>query len=302
MRTILSAAGVLLLLSSTTVEAQRFTFDRTFEVGATPALDVTTGRGKISVTAGQTGRIVVHGTVTVRAGVDVPADAIAIAQRVAADPPVTHSADAVRLAAPTDGRVHRAVTVSYEVEVPHATRVTTVSGSGETRVSGVAGPVSVRTQSAAIAIGRLDGSAEVTTGSGGVAADAVGGVLTVTTSSGGITATGIRGGLQARTQSGSVEATMAGAGTVGVHTGSSGVRLRGVAGATTVETGSGRIEVWLAENPRLNLDATTRSGSVDVRALEVDGSVEKRRVVGTIGGGGAQMRLVTRSGSIRVTY
>ena len=300
MRTISIAAGVILLLSSTPVEAQRFTFDKTFEVGAAPALDVTTGRGKISVTAGPTGRIVVHGTVTVRAGADVPADAIAIAQRVAADPPVTHSGDAVRLVTPTDGRVHRAVTVSYEVEVPPATRVTSVSGSGETRVSGVTGTVSVRTQSGAITVARLDGSAEVTTGSGAVTADAIGGGLTVTTSSGGITATGMRGGLQARTQSGAVDATMAGPGEVGVHTGSSGVRLRGVAGATTVETGSGRIEVWLAAPARVTLDATTRSGSVDVRELQVDGSVEKRRVVGNVGGGGAQIRLVTRSGSIRI--
>jgi hypothetical protein len=296
------AAMVLLFLSgSSAAEAQRFNFDRTFEVGAAPAVEVSTDRGTITVTAGAPGRVVVRGTVTVRAGVDVPADAVAIAQRVAADPPVTHSGDLVRLAVPADRRVHRAVTVSYVVEAPPASRVTTVSQSGETNVSGIAGAVSVRTQSAAIAIADLGGSAEVRTGSGAVQADGVAGALRVTTSSSSITASGLRGALHGRTQSGAVAATMDGGGPIDIRTGSSGVRLRGVAGETTVETGSGRVEVWLAAPAHITLDATTRSGSVDVRDLQVDGSVEKRHVVGTIGGGGAQVRLVTRSGSIRVT-
>ncbi len=76
------------------------------------------------------------------------------------------------------------------------------------------------------------------------------------------------------------------------------------AGCEVLEIGGSRgySTIWLAAAARITLDATTRSGSVDVRALQVDGSVEKRHVLGTIGGGGAQVRLATRSGSIRVTY
>jgi Putative adhesin len=295
------AAFALLVLSlAHPALAQRFTFDRSFDVDATPTLDVSTVRGKIAVTAGQPGRVVVRGTVTVRVGVDVPADAVAIAQQAAADPPLSQSDDAVRLATPTDGRVRRAVTVSYEVQVPPVTRVTTTSESGETHVTGVTGPVVVRTQSGAIAVARLGGNADVATGSGAVEVDTVAGILKVTTSSSGIAARAIRGGLYVRTQSGSVEATMAGGGDVDVHTGSSGVRLHGVSGPTAVETGSGRIEIWLAPGVAVTLDALTRSGGVDVRAVKVDGTIDKRHVVGKIRGGGAQMTLVTRSGSIKI--
>jgi hypothetical protein len=280
--------------------AQRVTFDRTFDVGAAPTLDVSTDRGKIAVTAGQSGRIVVHGTLTVRVGLDVPADAVAIAERTSADPPVTHSGDILRLGTPTDGHVRRAVTVSYVVEVPPTTAVSTTSESGETRVYGVGGAVIVRTQSGAIALGQLDGAATVTTGSGSVEVDTVAGALTVSTSSSGILARNIVGGLHVRTQSGSVEATMAGAGAIDVHTGSSGVRLHGVSGPTAVETGSGRIEVWLAAGAGIDLDALTRSGGVDVRAVKVVGVIDKRHVGGAIGGGGPKVRLMTRSGSIKI--
>lgn len=300
-RLLLPTASALVLVSlAVPAEAQRFTFDRSFDVGSAPALDVSTVRGKIAVTVGGPGRIVVRGTVSVRVGVDVPADAVAIAQRTAADPPVATSGDVVRLTTPTDGRVRRAVTVSYEVQVPPATSVTTTSESGETRVAGVAGPVVVRTQSGAIALARLDGNAEVTTGSGAVDVDTVAGTLKVTTSSSGIAARSISGGFHVRTQSGSVEATMAGRGDVAVRTGSSSVRLRAVSGATSVETGSGRIEIWLAPGAAFSLDALTRSGGVDVRAVKVDGTIDKRHVVGAIGGGGAKMTLATRSGSIRI--
>ena len=106
------------LAPTQSVFAQRVTFDRAFDVDASPSLEVSTVRGKMAVGVGQPGRVVVHGTVTVRVGVDVPADAAAIAERIAANPPVTHSDDVVRLSAPSDGPDRRAVTVSYVVEVP----------------------------------------------------------------------------------------------------------------------------------------------------------------------------------------
>ena len=294
-----SVATLLLLALASAAESQSFVFDRTFEAGAAAALEATTGNGKIAVRGGEPGRIVVRGTVTVRAGMSVPADAVALAERAAANPPVAQAGDLVTLATPSDGRTRRAVTVSYEVRVPPATRVTTTSESGATSVEGVTGAVRVRTQSGAISVARLR-DAGIVTGSGSVIADQVNGPLAIETSSGGITATGVGGGFRGRTQSGAVRVSLTGSGPVDVHTGSSGVRLRGVSGATVVETGSGRIEVDLAPGTAAALDASTGSGSVDVRAVPVDGTVENRRVVGAIGGGGARVRLVSRSGSIRV--
>ena len=281
--------------------AQRVPFTRTFEIGASPALEVTTGRGKIAVRSGAPGRIVVHGTVTVRVGADVPADALAIAQRIAADPPVRHTGDIVELTTPTDSRERRAVTVSYEVEVPPSSQVKTTSGSGETSVAAIDGPVSVQTQSAEISVVRTGGATSIVTGSGAVLVDDVTGDVSVKTSSSGITARAIRGGLRVETGSGAVDVSLTGAGPVHVRTSSSGVQLRGLAGAADVDTGSGRITVVLAPATAVRVDLTTGSGSIDVKTLGVAGTIEKRRAVGTVGAGGPEVKLVSRSGSIRIT-
>jgi hypothetical protein len=294
------AAILSILAFAAPAFAQRVPFTRTFDVGAAPSLEVTTGRGKIAVVAGQPGRIVVRGTVTVRVGGDVPADALAIAQRIAADPPVTHTGDRVALATPTDGRERRAVTVSYEVEVPAASRVTTISDSGETSVAAIDGAVSVKTQSASLAVARTGGHTTIVTGSGAVVVDDVRGEVSVKTSSSGISAKSVGGGLRVETGSGAVNVDLTGTGPVYVRTSSSSVRLTGLAGAADVETGSGRITVTLTRDAAIRLDSSTRSGSIDVRTLDVAGTVEKRRVTGVVGGGGPDVRLVSRSGSIRV--
>jgi len=301
MRGQVSAVLLVAFTYATPVWAQRVPFTRTFDVGERPALDLTTGRGKIAVTRGQPGRIVVRGMVTVRVGLDVPQDALAIAEKVAANPPVRQTPDLVALATPTEGRERRAVTVSYEVEVPPAARVRSISESGETTITGIDGPVSVRTQSASIVVGRLGGRSEVVTGSGAVRVDGASGDLSITTSSSGITASKVDAGIRVQTQSGAVDVSLGGPGPVHIRTGSSGVRLQGLGGAADVETGSGRIEISLTSGAALRLDADTGSGSIDVKSLQVTGVVEKRRVIGTTGAGGAEVRLVSRSGSIRVT-
>jgi hypothetical protein len=281
--------------------AQRVPFTQTFEVGATPALEVTTGRGKIAVKTGAPGRIVVNGLVAVRIGADVPSDAVAIAQRVAATPPVRHNGDLVVLSTPAEGRERRAVTVSYEVEVPPATRVKTTSESGETTVAGIEGPLAVKTQSAAITVQRTRGDTTVATGSGAVKLDKADGTTSVTTESSSVTATDLGGSLRVETGSGAVVVALSGSGPVNVRTSSSSVRLRGLSGAADVETGSGRIDVALASKASPRVDLSTGSGSVTLKGIDVDGTVEKRRVTGSVGTGGALVRLVSRSGSIRLS-
>ena len=294
-------AVLALSLAASPAFAQRVPFTRTFDVGAAPELEVTTERGKIAVVAGQPGRVVVRGTVTVRVGFDVPVDARAIAERVAADPPVTHAGDRVVLAMPTEGRQRNAVTVSYEVEVPAATRVTTTTDSGETSVAAIDGSVSVTTHSAALSVARTGGRTSIVTGSGAVVIDDVRGEVHVKTQSSGITARSVGGGLRVETGSGAVNAVLTGRGPVYVRTSSSAVQLTGLAGAADIETGSGRITIALTRDATVRVALSTGSGSIDVKTLGVAGTIEKRRVVGTVGAGGPDVKLVSRSGSIRIT-
>jgi DUF4097 and DUF4098 domain-containing protein YvlB len=271
------------------------------------------------VVSGDAGRIVIGGAVTVRIGIDVPTNALELAQKIAANPPIERAGDTVRLRPPADSTERRAVIINYDVRVPANTTIVAVSDSGQTSIVGIVGAISVRTQSGAIELHRLGGGATVASGSGAVRVDGTKGPLAITTSSSAFTARAVGGNLHARTMSGAVEATLDGAGDVDVETGSSAIRLSGVRGALTAVTRSGHITVegtpdhqWAAStgsgsvdvaiaNPPIGLDVTSGSGSVQVLGARVDGTVSKRAVNGTIGSGGPMVRISTRSGSIRVS-
>jgi hypothetical protein len=311
--------GIALATASPAL-AQRLPFERTFELSEPSVLDVSTIRGKIDITVGERGRIVIGGDVTVRVDWDVPANAVDLARRVAASPPIERDGKTLRLRPPSGAAERRAVTVSYRVQVPPDTELLAVSDSGATSVGGVSGPVVVRTESGAIELTRLGGTAGVTSGSGSVIVDGIAGDLTVTTRSSAFTGRSLSGGLRVRTSSGAVDAALVGAGDVDVQTSSSAIRLRGVRSALTavtqsgrilleglpgrpwtISTGSGSVEVAVERSASFTVDATSRSGSIKVAGAPVQGTVSKRKIAGTVAGGGPLVRVNSRSGSVGIT-
>ena len=159
--TLVALVAATFVAISAPAMAQRQPFERTIDVSGASTLDVSTIRGKIDVRGGAPGKIVVSGQVTVRVGWDVPADAVEIMRRVAEHPPIEVDSQAVRLRPPSDAEARRAVTVSYEVQVPPEAQVLTLSDSGATTVSGVRGAVDTTTQSGAIAVARLGSTARM---------------------------------------------------------------------------------------------------------------------------------------------
>ena len=306
-------------LSAAPAAAQRLPFERSFDVSGPVELDVTTMRGKIDVVAGEPGRVVVSGTVTVRAAWDVPANALELAERVVKMPPIERSDNAIRISPPMDTATQRAVTIAYQVRVPPQSAVRTVSDSGATSVSRVSGTVAVRTQSGSIDLSSLGGMVAVTTGSGAVRIDGVEGPLEVQTSSSGVIARRLGSSFRLRTQSGEVEAGFVGAGDIDVETGSSAVRLLRVRGGAAVTSQSGRIVIdgmpgkdWSLRTGSSNVEVTLHpgagarvdlsSGSSNVRVQHgfFQGNTEKGRASGTIGRGGAAVTVTSRSGQIMV--
>lgn len=319
-RPALALALVTAVCTASPALAQRLPFEQRFDVQQLAMLDVSTVRGKIDIEAGAPGQVVVAGTVTVRIGWDVPADAVAIARRIANRPPIERAGHTFRLRPPMDATERRAVTIAYQVRVPPDTTVLAVSESGATTVRGVSAPVTVRTRSATIELTDLGATAGVTTGSGAVTIDNVGGLLTVRTSSGAIRATSLAGGVRVRTMSGSVDAALNGPGDVDVETGSSAISVRGARGGVStasqsghitiqgdpggapwqVTTGSSGIDLELADSRGFSYEANTRSGSVRVDGI-VPSSEAKGHAAGTIGRGGPGVGVTSRSGSIRIS-
>ena len=313
--------AAVLALTATDAAAQRFHFDRSFNAAPGSVVDISTLRGAIEVSGGSAGQVAIKGTTTVRIGFNVPVNAVELARRVAANPPVRQDGSTITLTPPTSDEEQRAMTVSYRVTVPPGVEVRTSTDSGATAITGVSANVTVNTQSGATDLSRLGGSAEVNGSSGAVRVDDVAGNLAVKTQSGAITLRGLGKGLRVRTQSGGVNARFVGQeGQSDVETHSSGIDLVGVRGSLTavsnnghirvagvpsapwdVMVGSSSIELFFDRGTPLKLDATSGSGDVYLNGFRLEAaSIVKGSATGTLGGGGPLVRASTRSGSVKV--
>lgn len=299
--------------------AQHYAFERSLDTSAATTLDVTTHRGRITITADAVNSIRVRGTVTVRAAIDAPLDAVARAQRLAANPPIEQVGDRVQLRPPSDDTDRRAVTVSYDVIVPASVRVIANSNSGAVTITGVRGQVTAHTQSSTLTMSRLAGPAEITTGSGGVNVDDVGGAVDITTSSSAINARRLKSDVRVKTGSGAVSVESTGPGDVDITTSSSAITVEGATHGLRVRSGSGHIKVagrpgagWslanssggidvgLGSGSAAAIDASTRSGSILLTNLQVSGTQARQNVHGTIGAGGPSLEISNSSGTIEI--
>ncbi len=296
----LVAASVLALTPAIAL-AQPLTFERTLTVGASPTLDASAGSGNVTVRAGGS-TIVVKGTVEVRKGWGAPANAGDLAKQVAANPPIEQTGDAVKVGRIADEATRKAVSVSYDITVPAATLVAANSGSGDVTVSGIANAV------------------KANSGSGHITATDIGGDLDARTGSGDVSVKGAKKAASLSSGSGDIRAALTGAGDVKASTGSGDITLTGVVGLLSANTGSGSIAVegkptgdWkvsaasgdvkvvVPAEQGFTLDASTASGSLDVAApLTVQGKMDRRRVQGTVRGGGPTLKVSTASGDIAV--
>jgi DUF4097 and DUF4098 domain-containing protein YvlB len=154
---------------------------------------------------------------------------------------------------------------------------------GNVRLSEVQGEVDLRVSEGTISLSWVSGDVEARTGRGAIEADHVTGSLTLTSGRGEIEIRELDGTTSARTERGSVFASF-----VGDPGG-------------TLETSRGNVHVTVADGAGAALAAVSRSGSVELTGLEVDGVNEASRVDGRLGSGGAPLRLYTARGSIKVS-
>jgi DUF4097 and DUF4098 domain-containing protein YvlB len=159
--------------------------------------------------------------------------------------------------------------VSFELQVPTDTSVTTQSGSGDIDIRDVAS-LQAETGSGDIVLRQLRGPVDVRTGSAGVTISDVTGPLTAHTGSGDVRGTGLASSTAtAETGSGSVSLELAdGAGQVAAETGSGDVTLTlaGEPDQVRAETGSGNVTVVLADRAATYaVLAETNSGDQDVQ-------------------------------------
>jgi len=319
-----AAAAAAILAMSGCVEleaAAEGTFQRTLTVTGAPDLDISTGSGSVEVRPGAEGRVEITGHIRASEGWSAgPLSAEERVRRIEAEPPIQQAGSVIRIGQFTDDRLRKGVSISYVLRVPASARVKSRTGSGSQDIEGVGGAVDVESGSGSVTLERLGGSARGSTGSGSIEANGIAGSLTASTGSGSIRASGVNGAIQVRTGSGGIDVEQTGRGDVDAESGSGSVRLRGIRGGVRASTGSGGIEIqgdpageWrlsassgsvnvtLPAGRGFELDATTGSGHIDVGPpITLSGSVDRRRLRGTVGSGGPLLHVRTGSGGVYI--
>jgi putative adhesin len=298
------AIALAVLFASTTVFANtpQGTFDRTLQVSGPVDLEVLTHSGDVTIRAGSSGAVTIHGKIYVsdhwlrgnRQG-DV--------SQIMQNPPIRQEGNSVHIDYLTE--VHD-ISVDYEITVPADTTIRTHSGSGDQSIEGTHGNVDIQTGSGDVKLANINGEIRLQTGSGDVRAHEVSGP--------------VRGGAG----SGDIEVEETGSGDVELHTGSGNISVRGIQGAFHAEagsgditaegtqtgaweirTGSGNVHVRVPGNAAFDADISTSSGTIDVDSpieMTVQGRVNETRkqIHGKVHGGGPLLSVRTGSGDIQI--
>jgi DUF4097 and DUF4098 domain-containing protein YvlB len=159
------------------------------------------------------------------------------------------------------------------------------------------------TSGGSIELRDLKGTARVDTSGGNITASQLEGSLEAGTSGGSIELRDVRGDLLAHTSGGSIRIEDAG-GRVEAHTSGGSVQVRfarGNARGGDLETSGGGVTVAVDRSVNLNLDASSSGGGVSMTDLSVTTSeLARSHVVGTVGSGGALLRVHTSAGSVHI--
>jgi DUF4097 and DUF4098 domain-containing protein YvlB len=274
-------------------------FDRTLTVSGVVHLDLTTGSGDITIKAGASNQVIVHGTIHSNGWFSSSENAV---HQVESNPPIQQNGNTIRIGYDLPEDVKRHISISYEVTVPPDAAVQAHSGSGNVSVEGVRAEVQAGTGSGDIRLRDLGSRVHAQTGSGGIRAQDVAAPF------------------YAHTGSGDIDAQLTGSGDVDVQTGSGTVQLRGVKGGLRarsgsgnigadgsvtgpwqLHTGSGNIRMAVGTGGGFNLDVHSSSGSIHSDLpITVQGSLGKHELKGTVRGGGPEVQVSTGSGDVEI--
>jgi len=300
-RVVVVTLAVLFTSALALASTPQGTFDKTLQVTGPVDLEVLTHSGDVTVRAGSSGSVTIHGKIFVsdrwlkgnRQG-DV--------QEIEQHPPIRQEGNSIHI----DYLDVHDISVDYEITVPADTAIRTRSGSGDQIIEGTHGSVDVETGSGDVKLAKLTGEVRLQTGSGDVRAREIAGA--------------VKGGAG----SGDIELEETGGGDIDLHTGSGDINARGIQGAFHAEagsgdvtaegaqrgtweihTGSGNVHVRLPGNAAFDADISTSSGTVDVDSpieTTVQGRVgeERKHIRGKVRGGGPLLSVRTGSGDINI--
>jgi DUF4097 and DUF4098 domain-containing protein YvlB len=213
------------------------------------------------------------------------------------------------------------VSVNYKIVIPSQATINARSVSGNVTLENIGGKAAAETKSGDVTVMGarngakaetvsgdvyvvdIDNGAYCKTASGNVKAKNVTGNTDLNCVSGDVTGDNIKGDVEADTVSGSVKLlNISGANVVkGKTMSGSAIYLGEISpsGRYSLNAHSGQVEMTIPSNSAFDLNASTFSGSIktDFKVV-MSGTLSKKKISGSVNGGGADVNLKTFSGSV----
>ncbi|KGJ91713.1 DUF4097 family beta strand repeat-containing protein [Colwellia psychrerythraea] len=143
--------------------------------------------------------------------------------------------------------------------------------------------IDLNTSGGSIEIENLTGKVDAYTSGGSISLEDLQGDVNIKTSGGSLDLDNIIGRINAKTSGGNIELKLS----------------KNPTKDSKLKTSGGSITAYLAKDVAVNLTAKTSGGRVSSE-FAVDGEISKRKIEGTINGGGPELVLKTSGGSVRV--
>ena len=292
-------------------------FDRSLDVSGPIRLELSNVDGEVSIVGSADGKVHVHGDVRVSGfGFGSPQSRL---DDIVSNPPVELKGDTLRVGKETARLRH--VAISYSIEVPRETAVSSASVSGSESVRNVRGPVQAASVSGRVSAQDIGKEVRLSSTSGAVTAENCGDDVRATSVSGTVTVSNAKGDVLAHSVSGDVEVNKPG-GRVDANTSRGSVEVRGSNGDVKAHATAGRLIIQGDPSSNSYWDLKTVSGSVRIAvpskatfhlsAGAVTGQIRaqvpimieeqgKHSLRAHMGDGGGRVEIHTVSGAIEVS-
>jgi DUF4097 and DUF4098 domain-containing protein YvlB len=213
------------------------------------------------------------------------------------------------------------INLHFEVTVPEDTAVEVKTGGGSVDVSRIKRETELNTSGGSIRASDLGANLRAHTSGGGIHLEDVTGTARVDTSGGDIRAESLGGSLEARTSGGSIDLREV-KGDLLAHTSGGSIRVEDAGGRVDADTSGGSVDVAFARgnsrggevessgggvrvrldpSANLDLDASSSGGPViNGLQIRVSGTLSRSHLVGSIGSGGALLRVHSSAGSVHI--
>jgi hypothetical protein len=291
-------------------------FDRSLDVSGPIRLELNNVAGDVAIVGSADGKVHIHGDVRVSGfGFGDPRKRL---DEIVASPPVELKGATLRIGKET-ARL-RNVAISYSIEVPRDTQVSSSSVSGSQSVRNLRGPVQAETVSGSVHAQDISRELRLSSISGTVIAENSGDDVRATSVSGSVDVLKAKGDVLAHSVSGDVRVRNPG-GRVDADTSSGSVDVRDADGDVKAHATAGRVTVQGNPGGNSYWDLKTVSGSVDIAvpssasfhlsAGAVTGQIRaqipimieeqgKHSLRAHMGDGGGRVEIHTVSGAIEV--